>query len=98
MAECSQSAIFSEQQSQVLKTLKDLAVEKLLQMKDDILKTMKSVRKEINAAVQSLVTQLSSLAEASRDQKIYRILDSLDFETRQSRQSDISDSEQGTFE
>ena len=79
-------------------TLKDLADKKLLQMKDDILKTLKSVRKEVNAAVQSLVTQLSSLAEASRDQKILCILNSLDFETRQSRQSDISGTEQRTFE
>ena len=79
-------------------TLKDLADEKLLQMKDDILKTMKNVKKEVNAAVQSLITQLSSLAEASRDQKILCILNSLDFETRQSRQSEISGTEQRTFE
>ena len=79
-------------------TLKDLADEKLLQTKDDILKAIKDTKKEDNKAFERLSTQLSSLAEASRDQKILRILDSLDFETRQSRQSDISSTEQRTFE
>lgn len=90
--------IFSEQQSQVLSTLKDLADEKLLQMKTEILETMKKVREEGNEAVGDLTVRLSSLAEASRNQKTLCILNSLDFETRQSRQSDISDTENRTFE
>lgn len=67
-------------------------------MKTGILKTMQKVRKEGNAAVADLSIQLSSLAEASRDQKTLCILNSLEFETRQSRQSDISDTENRTFE
>ncbi|KAL9129624.1 MAG: hypothetical protein Q9175_007252 [Cornicularia normoerica] len=90
--------MMSERQSQVLKTLKDLADKKLLQAKDDILKAVENVGKEVNGAVQSLITQLLSLAEASRDQKILCILNSLDFETRQTRQLDISSTEQRTFE
>ena len=89
----------SEQQYQILSTLKDLADEKLLQMKDEILNTLK---KRANAAVGQLSAQLSAqlslLVEDSRAQKIRCILDSLDFETRQSRQSDISDVEDRTFE
>ena len=79
-------------------TLKDLADEKLLLMKDEILNTMDRVKKEGNAAIADLSIKLSSLAEASRDQKTLCILNSLDFETRQSRQSDISDAENQTFE
>lgn len=90
--------MYSEQQSQVLLTLKDLANEKLLQMKTEILNTLKEVRKEGNVAVKDLSVQLSSLAEASRSQKTLCILNSLDFETRQSRQSDISDTEYRTFQ
>ena len=89
---------YSEKQSQVLRTLKDLADEKLLKTKDEILKSVQGVKKDRDVALESLITQLSSLAEASRDQKILCILNSLDFETRQSRQSDISATEQGTFE
>ena len=89
---------YSENQSQVLRTLKDLADEKLLKTKDEILKSVEGVKKEGNIALESLITQLSCLAEASRDQKILCILNSLDFETRQSRQSDISGTEQRTFE
>lgn len=59
---------------------------------------MQKVRKEGNAAVADLSIQLSSLAEASRDQKTLCILNSLEFETRKSRQSDISDTENRTFE
>ncbi len=88
----------SEQQSQVLSTLKDLADEKLLQMKNEIMKTVEKARKEDSASLANLSVQLSSLAEASRDQKILCILNSLDFETRQSRQSDISETEHRTFE
>ena len=87
--------ISSEQQYQILSTLKDLADEKLLQMKDDILNTLK---KRANAAVAQLSAQLSLLVEDSRAQKNRCILNSLDFETRQSRQSDISDVENRTFE
>lgn len=78
--------------------LKDLADEGLLQTKDEILKAVDGARKESNTALTSLSAQLSSLAEASRHQKILCILNSLDFETRQSRQSDISGTEQRTFE
>ena len=67
-------------------------------MKDKILHTMDRVRKEGYAAVADLSTQLSLLAEASRDQKILCIINSLDFETRQSRQSDIADAEDQTFD
>ena len=73
-------------------TLKDLADKKLLQLKDDI---VKETNKGPNAAIADL---LSSLAEASREQKTLCIINSLDFETRQSRQSDISDAEDRTFE
>ena len=66
-------------------------------MKDDILKAVDNVGKRVNGAVQRLITQLSSLAEASRAQKVLCILNSLDFETRQSRQSEISGTEQQTF-
>ena len=83
-------------------TLKDLADEKLLQMKTEIVKTVQKVRKEDNTALSDLSaqlsSQLSSLAQASRDQKSLCILNSLDFETRQSRQSDIADTEKQTFE
>ena len=90
--------ISSEQQSQVLSTLKDLADEKLLQMKTEILETMQKVKSEGNKAVADLSVRLSSLAEAARNQKTLCILNSLDFETRQSRQSDIPDTENRTFE
>lgn len=59
---------------------------------------MDRVRKEGYAAVADLSNQLSLLADASRDQKILCILNSLDFETRQSRQSDIADAEDQTFD
>ena len=95
MAEHYSFAILSEQQYQILSTLKDLADEKLLQTKDEILNTLKN---RANAAVEKLSAQLSSLVEDSRAQKNCRILNSLDFETRQSRQSDISDVEDRTFE
>lgn len=78
--------------------LKDLADEKLLQMKTEILETMQKVRNEGNEAVADLSVRLSSLAEASRNQKTLCILNSLDFETRQNRQSDIPDTESRTFE
>ena len=67
-------------------------------MKDEILKSVEGVKKEGNVALEGLITQLSSLADASQDQKILYILNSLDFETRQSRQSGISGTEQRTFE
>ena len=51
-----------------------------------------------NAAIADLSGKLSSLAEASRKQKTLCIINSLDFETRQSRQSDISDAQDRTFE
>lgn len=98
MADQCSFAISSDQQSQVLLTLKDLADEKLLRMKTEILETMKIVRNENDTAVTELSTRLSSLAEASRDQKTLCILNSLDFETRQSRESDIPDTENRTFE
>ena len=64
-------------------------------MKDEILSTVKNIS---NAAVADLSVKLSSLTEASQEQKTHCILSSLDFETRQSRQSDISDVEAQTFE
>lgn len=67
-------------------------------MKSEILETMQRVRKEGKEAVADLSVRLSSLAEASRNQKTLCILNSLDFETRQSRQSDIPDTEHRTFE
>ena len=67
-------------------------------MKTGILKTVQKVREEGNTALADLSAQLSSLAQASRDQKILCIINSLDFETRQSRQSDIADTEEQTFE
>ncbi len=88
----------SEQQSEVLMTLKDLADGKILHLKNEILKTLKDVRKEEGTALADLSTQLSSLAGASQNQKTLCILNSLDFETRQSRQSDIADTEYRTFE
>ena len=94
MAEHYSFTLSSEQQYQILSTLKDLADEKLQQMKDEILDTLK---KRANAAAGQLSTQLSLLVEDSRAQKNIRILNSLDFETRQSRQSDISDVEYRTF-
>ena len=51
-----------------------------------------------HAAIADLSGKLSSLAEASRKQKTLCIINSLDFETRQSRQSDISDAQDRTFE
>lgn len=67
-------------------------------MKTEILETVQKVREGGNTALADLSAQLSSLAQASRDQKILCILNSLDFETRQSRQSDIADTEEQTFE
>lgn len=67
-------------------------------MKNEILETMQKVKKEGNEAVADLSVRLSSLAVASRNQKTLYILNSLHFETRQSRQSDISDTENRTFE
>ena len=67
-------------------------------MKNEILETMQKMRKEGNEAASDLSVRLSSLAEASRNQKTLCILNSLDFETRQSRQSDITDTENRTFE
>ena len=64
-------------------------------MKDEILKTLKE-RGE--GAAGQLAAQLSLLVEDSRAQKNRRIVNSLDFETRHSRQSDISDAESRTFE
>lgn len=90
--------ISSEQQSQVLSTLKDLADEKLMQMKTEILEELEKVRKEGNRTIADLSVRLSSLAEAARNQKTICILNSLDFETRQSRQSEIPDTENRTFE
>jgi hypothetical protein len=78
--------------------LKDLADGKLLEMKTKILETLEKVRKEGDAAVADLSDRLFSLAEASREQKTLCILNSLDFETRQSRQNDIPDTEHRTFE
>ena len=94
MAEHYSFRLSSEQQYQILSTLKDLADEKLLQMKDEILDTLK---KRGYAAAGQLSTQLSLLVEDSRAKKNLCILNSLDFETRQSRQSDISDVEYRTF-
>ena len=85
----------SEQQYQILGTLKDLGDEKLVQMKDEILETLK---KRADATDGQLSVKLSSLVEDTRAQKSLCILNSLDFETRQSRQSDISDVENRTFE
>ena len=79
-------------------TLKDLADVKLLQSKTEIVETVKELEKTGNAALAHLSTQLSSLGEDLRKQKIRCIIDSLDFETRQSRQSDIWDTEYRTFE
>lgn len=90
--------MMSEQQSKTFLTLKDLADEKLVQMKTKILTTLEDTRKEVNGAIETLSNQLLSLAEDSRTQKIRCIIDSLDFETRQSRQSDIADTEDRTFE
>ena len=66
-------------------------------MKTEILKTMRKVKKEANKAVADLSVRLSSLAEAARNQKTLCILNSLDFETRQSRQSDLLDTENRIF-
>lgn len=79
-------------------TLKDLADEKLSQMKTEILKTIKEARKENGTDLADLSIQLSSIATAMRHQKTRCVLDSLDFETRQSRQSDISEADCRTFE
>ena len=66
-------------------------------MKSEILETLEKVRRGGSEAVGDLSVRLSSLAEASRNQKTLCILNSLDFETRQSRQSEISDTENQTF-
>ena len=78
--------------------MKDLADGKLLQLKTEIVGTVKELEEKGNAAVAHLSEQLLTLAEELRKQKIRRIINSLDFETRQSRQSDISDTEYRTFE
>ena len=67
-------------------------------MKNDILETVKRKEEKGKASLADLSIQLTSLAEASKHQKIVCIIDSLDFETRQSRQSDISDTEYQTFQ
>ncbi|KAL8718403.1 MAG: hypothetical protein Q9225_004461 [Loekoesia sp. 1 TL-2023] len=90
--------MMSERQSRILMTLKDLADEKLLKLRNEINEKIDNVGKDGSDAVSELSRQLSDLAEASRNQKIRSILDSLDFETRQYRQSEISDTEYRTFE
>ena len=90
--------MYSEQQSQVLMTLKDLRDDKLLQMKDSILGAIQNSDQDSKVALTNISLQLSSLAEASRHQKIVCILNSLDFETRRSRESDIAEAEDQTFE
>lgn len=79
-------------------TLRDLADEKLLQLKSEILDTMRKVRNEEAQAIETLSEKLLALAETSYTKKTRCILGSLDFETRQSRLSDISDTERGTFQ
>ena len=79
-------------------TLKDLANEKMLRLKEEIQLTIRDLREEGRVAATDLSVQLSALAEASQNQKTLCILNSLDFETRQSRQSDIADTEYRTFE
>ena len=88
----------STQQSQVLLTIQDLANEKLLRMKSEVMATVERVGKEGSEAVTALSDQLSALADALREQKTLCILNSLDFETRSSRQSDISEIENKTFD
>ena len=56
------------------------------------------LKKRANVAVGKPSAQLSSLVEDSRAQKNYRILNSLDFETRPSRQPDNSDVENRKFD
>ena len=79
-------------------TLKDLGDDKLLQTKDKILEAIKRFRRDSHLTLTDISLQLSSLAEASRHQKIACILNSLDFETRRSRESDIAEAEHRTFE
>ena len=67
-------------------------------MRDKILETVDDAKKQNDIAIADLSTQLTILAEASRDQKIQCILNSLDFDTRQARESDIADTENRTFE
>ena len=67
-------------------------------MKTNILDTLEKVRKEGDTAVADLSDQLLLLAEVSREQKTLCMLNSLEFETRQSRQNDIPDTEPRTFE
>ena len=67
-------------------------------MKTKILKTLVDIRKEVNGAIETLSNQLLSLAADSRTQKIRCIIDSLEFETRTNRESDIADTEDRTFE
>ena len=64
-------------------------------MKDEILDTLKKRAKIVDGL---LSAKLSLLVEDSRAQKTHCILNSLDFETRQSRQSEISDVENKTFD
>ncbi|KAL6718207.1 hypothetical protein ACLMJK_004295 [Lecanora helva] len=90
--------MMSERQSRLHSTLADLADNKLLEIRDDILETIKDAVTPQDVAISKLITQLSSLAEATRDQKILAILNSLDFDVRKLRQSDIADTESRTFE
>ena len=79
-------------------TLKDLGDDKLFQTKDRILEAIEKFKQESNVALTDLSLQLSLLVEATRHQKIVCILKGLDFETRQSRESDIPEAEYRTFE
>ena len=79
-------------------TLKDLGDDKLLQTKDKILEAILKSRQESDVALVDISLQVSTLVEASRHQKIACILNSLDFETRRSRESDIAEAEYRTFE
>ena len=87
----------SERQSEILNSLKDLADEKFLQLRSEILDTVQKARDEETEAMSVLSSQLIILAENAHHQKTTCILDSLDFESSQSRQSDISTLKRGPF-
>ena len=70
--------------------------DKVVELKRVILASVDKARQEIKDNVKTLCGQLSGSAESSRSEKRRCILKSLDFETRQTQQSDIAEIEDKT--
>ena len=81
----------------MLSMVRDLGDDKLLRLKTEIVDKIEDAKYYSDQAVASVSQQISSLAEASQDQKVIRILRSLDFVSRRSRQSAIDEIEARTF-